>query len=87
MLHFVKRKIQCPFLPSYLPLSDQLPLQMIELEEGAIGADGADWPDRPHRPPGRPGEDFNFFCYPILEPAASVNVTAAHGERFIQAVI
>lgn len=60
---------------------------MVDLEEGAIGVDGADRPDRPHRPPGRSGETFDLFRRPVPEPAASVNITAAHGERLEQAVV
>lgn len=73
--------------PPYLPLSDQLSLQVVDLKEGAIGADGADRPYRPYRPPDRPGETFDLFRYSVPEWAAFVNVTAAHGERLVQAVI
>lgn len=83
--------LQCtfktPHLPPYLPFSDQLSLQMIDLEEGATGADGTDRPYHPYRPPGGSGETFDLFHQPVPEPAASVNVTAAHGERLVQTVI
>lgn len=74
-------------LPPYLPLSDQLSLQVVDLEEGAGGVDGAHRPDRPHGPPGRPGETFDLLGSTVPEPAPSVDVTAAHGERRIQAVV
>lgn len=74
-------------LPPYLPLSDQLSLQMVDLEERTIGADGADRPDHPHRPPGRSGETFDLFRCPVPKPTASIHVTAAHGERLVQAVV
>lgn len=60
---------------------------MVDLEEGAIGADGADWPDHPYRSHGQSGETFDLFHCPVPEPAASVNVTAAHGQRLEQAVV
>lgn len=60
---------------------------MVDLEERTIGADGADWPDHPHRPPGRSGETFDLFRCPVSKPTASVHVTAAHGERLVQAVV
>lgn len=60
---------------------------MVDLQEGAVGADGADRPDNSYRPPGRPWETFDLFHCPVPEPAASVNVSAAHGERRVQAVV
>lgn len=73
--------------PPYLPLSDQLALQMVDLEEGAIGADGADRPDHPNGPPGRSGQTFNLLRCLLPEASASVDVAAAHGERLVQAVV
>lgn len=60
---------------------------MVDLEEGAIGADGADRPDRPNRPPGQSGETFDLSRCAVPEPSASVNVTAAPGQRLVQAVV
>lgn len=56
---------------------------MVDLEEGDVGASGADRPDRPDGPPGRSGEKS---C-PIPKPSASVDVTAARGQRLGQAVV
>lgn len=69
----------------YLPLSDQLSLQMVNLEEGPAGGDGADRPDRPYGSPEGSGETFDLYCGPI--PKASADVTAAHGQRLVQAVV
>lgn len=76
----------CVFLPSlsYLPLPDQLSLQVIDLDEGSAGADGTDRPDRPHRPPGK---NFDLFRHPVPKAAPPVNVAAAHGEGLVQAVV
>ena len=71
----------------YLPLSDQLSLQVVDLEEGAAGADGADRPHHPHRPPGGSGETFDLFSRPVPEATASVYVAAAHGERLVQVLV
>ncbi len=72
--------MKLPQITSYLPLSNQLSLQMVNLKEGAAGADGADRPDHSHWPPVRPGETFDLLRRPVSEPTAFVDVTAAHGE-------
>ena len=77
-------------LPPHLPLSDQLPLQVVDLEEGATGVDGADGPDGPdcpYRPPGRPGEILDFLSHPVPETTAPVEIATAHGEGLIQTAV
>lgn len=74
-------------LPPYLPLSDQLSLQMVDLEEGAVGAQGAYRPDCSYGPPGRPGQTFDLLDLSLPKPAPSVHIAAAHGERLVQAAV
>lgn len=76
-----------PSLPAYLPLSDQLSLQVVDLQEGAAGVDGADRPHDAHGPPRRPGETFDLLGRPVPEPTPSVHIAAAHGQRLVQAAV
>lgn len=73
--------------PSYLPLPDQLSLQIVNLEERPSGGGGADWPDRPNGSPGASGETLDLHEGPIPEASASADVTAADGQRLVEAVV
>lgn len=74
------------FLQSHLPLPDQLPLQVVDVEEGAISADGS---DHPHGPPG-PANRLTFdlphgWCRHAAEARAPTEAAAAHGQGLVQA--
>lgn len=60
---------------------------MVDLEEGPAGGGAADRPDRPNGSPEAPGETFDLDCAPIAKASASADVTAAHGQRLVQAVV
>lgn len=73
--------------PPYLPLPNQLSLQVVDLEEGAVGADSAEGPDRPHGPPGQSGGALDLLRRPAPEAPDSGHVAAARGERPAQAAV
>lgn len=69
---------------AHLALPDQLPLQVVDVEEGAVGADGS---DHPHGPPG-PASQLTFdLAHGRRGHAAEARppTEAAHGQGVVQA--
>lgn len=72
---------------SYLPLSDQLSLKMVNLEERTSGGESSDRPDRPNGSSEGSGETFDLYSGLIPKASAFADVTAAHGQRLVKAVV